>query len=415
MALSYTVAIAKRYLMSRRHDGFISLTAILSMVSIGLGVAALIVVMGVMNGFRGELLSKILGYQGHAMVLGYQKKITDYDTLSLKIGALEGVTGVTPFTENQVLATTQSGAAAGAIVRGYRDSHFTENKFGFEKIISGDPGTTIKDGGVIIGNRLALNLNLQAGDRITIVSPKGINTPFGQSFRSVSFPVSAVVSFGLFQYDEIFVGMPLPEAQRFFQYDGAVSNIEIKVNNPEAIGSYVQFIQDIVRGDGQVNSWRQFNRSLVEALDTERVAMFMVLSLLIIVAVFNIATSLFMLVKDKAADIAILRTMGATRSEIMRIFMMVGTSIGAAGILLGAFLAILIATNIESIKTGIEILLGANLWDPSVRFISNIVVKFDALEVILTVLIAILLSFLATIIPARRAAKIDPVDILRYE
>lgn len=414
MAERFALDVAKRYLTSRKRDGFISITAFLSIGSIALGVAALIVVMGVMNGFREELISKILGYQGHIMVRGYDGKIYNFNSLKEKINKLDRVEKTTPFTEDQVLAT-HKGDARGALVRGYQGSQFQNGTLDFDRIVTGDPKLTPEVGGVVVGLRLANRLGLSVGDRLTIVSPKPVSTAFGQQIRSNSYPVTAIVSFGIFNYDEVFVGMDLRDAQTFFRHGDAVSHIEIKISNPEDIFAPTDQVRALVDRTGQVINWRNFNQSLVEAIDTERLAMFLILSLLIVVAVFNIATSLFMLVKDKAADIAILRTMGASRGEIMQIFMLVGTAVGVMGIVLGSVLATLIATNIDAIKNGLQALTGTNLWDPSVRFISNITVKVDPTEVAATIGVALIMSFLATLIPARRAAKIDPIELLRYE
>lgn len=406
--------VARRYLLRPPSDGFISLNTILSAVAIMLGVWALISVMSFMNGFRAELMDKILGYHGHAVILGYDGKIDNYADLTKSLKTVEGVTKVTAFTENQVMVT-KNGRSWGAIIRGLPEEDFTPQRIAASVVHAGTIENTVDEGGLVIGHLLARRLGVTVGDTVTIVSPNAIATPFGSTLRYLAYPVSAVIEIGVFQFDESFIGMPQVEAQRFFRAGDTVSNIEIFFETPTMVDQRLGQITDLVGRDGYVRGWRSFNQALVGALETERVMMFLILSLIILVAVFNVASSLVMLVRDKAGDIAILRTMGASRASIRRIFLIVGLTVGLIGILAGCLLAAVTLANIEEIKVFVEFVLGRDVWDPSVRFISSIRVEVDWFEVALTVFVAIVLTFFATILPAIRASRLDPVIILRHE
>ena len=407
-------AIARRYLTSRRKDGFISLTAILSAVAIGLGVAALIVVMSVMNGFRVELLDKILGYHGHMLVQGYGGQIEGYRELERDVAGVDHVKRTLSFVESQVMVT-KDGRAWGGIARGYPDAHFNAKGIGIQKVHAGNLATAKDFEGLVLGYELAKRLGVTAGDLVTIVSPKMMSTPFGSTLRYQAYPILAVVEVGVYQFDESFIGMPLGLAQRFFGMGDTVSTIEVFIDDPEDVDRLEPAFKKVIGDRAHITHWKRFNSAIVGALQTERVVMFLVVMLIIVVAVFNIASSLFMLVKDKSSDIAILCTMGASSTSILKIFIAVGVAVGVLGILMGSMLATLLITYLPEIKSGVESMFGLNLWDPSVRFVSEMKAVVVWEEVAFTVGSALILSFLATIPPARRAAKLDPIDILRYE
>jgi len=407
--------VAKRYLASRGKDSFISVTAILSAVAIALGVCAIIAVMSVMNGFRAELMDKILGYHGHVLVQGYDGYLDDYENILVDMDGVKGIKRQTPFVE-QASMIMFNGQAVGGVVRGLPERDFNDGKLPIARVTSGSVEATVSSGGVVLGFELAKRLRVKVGEYVTIVSPKPVNTPFGSDLREVAYPVSAIVEIGVYQFDETFVGIPLAESQFLFSMGESVTTIEMFLDKPEDVLQVAANIKEIVGKRGHVTHWKLFNNSLVGALEVERVAMFLILSLIVLVAVFNIGSSLFMLVKDKSGDIAILRTMGSERRSITRVFMIVGVVVGSIGTLVGTLLGLLIVHYIDPIKTAIEWLLGSdNLWDPSVRFVTNLTAVVDPTELILTVSIALLLSFLATIPPARRAAKLDPVEVLRHE
>jgi len=415
LAKGFEWSVARRYLLRPPSDGYISLNTILSIVAIMLGVTALISVMSVMNGFRAGLMESILGHQGHAVVYGYNAKIDTYEPLEKQFSTLKGVTLVRPYIEAQVMLT-ENGRSYGAIVRGLPDEHLMKESMGDISVLSGSLNQLREEGGVVLGYMLARRLGVAAGDTVTIVSPNPVSTPFGSTLRYLAFPVQAVVELGLYQFDESFVGMPLDQAQLFFKYDeNTISNIEIFLDDPETIDAVLPEVMNIVDGRAVVQGWRSYNPALIGALQTERVAMFMILSLIILVAVFNISSSLVMLVKDKSGDIAILRTMGATQQSIRRIFLIVGLSVGLTGIVAGGILASLFINYIVEIKVFIEWAFGINVWDPSTRWISEIRADVDWTEVSITVAVAVVMSFLATIIPAVRASRLDPVAVLRHE
>jgi len=410
----YEWGVARRYLLRPPSDGFISLNTILSVSAIAVGVMVLISVMSVMNGFRAGLMESILGYQGHAVVNGYGGKIEGHEALVTRLQAIPGVVKVRPYVQEQAMATN-AGRTMGAIVRGLPEEHITGEGMDDMIVRRGSLAAAHENGGLVVGYVLAQRLGVTVGSTITIVSPNTVATPFGSTLRYLAYPVDAIVEIGLYQFDETFIGMPIGEAQRFFRTEGTVSTIEVFMDEPEQIDGVFPLIEEIVGRSGYAASWRSFNPALMGTLQTERVAMFLILSLIILVAVFNVSSSLVMLVKEKSGDIAILRTMGATRRSIRKIFLIVGLSIGFTGILAGGFLATLIVVYIEPIKRGIEWLTGQNMWDPATRFISEIRAEVDPSEVFMTIGVAMLMSFIATILPAMRASKLDPVSILRHE
>lgn len=414
LSKSFEAAVARRYLRKPGAKGPISLNAVLPTVAVSIGVFVLIFVMAIMNGYRVNLLDKILGYHGHVLVQGFNGKIEDYGTLTAELSAVPGVISAMPFTEAQVMLTHR-GRAWGGLVRGLPDEFFDEKKLNVNSIESGALEVAPELGGVVLGVELARNLGIAVGDQVTIISPRTVSTPFGSTLRYLAFPVVAIVEIGVFQFDESFVGMPLAEAQRFFRLGDTVTNIEFFLDDPERIDAAAPQMQDIAGTRAFVRSWKSFNSALFGILQSERVMMFIVLSLIVLVAVFNVGSSLFMLVKDRRADIAVLRTMGATNGSIRRIYIYVGLFIGVLGIVVGAILAAVAIFFLDELKTAVEFLLGINVWDPSVRFLTEMNAIVDWNETLLTVLLTMALTFLATILPARKAAKLDPVEVLRYE
>lgn len=410
----FEAAVARRYLRKPGAKGPVSLNAVLPTVAVAIGVFVLIFVMAIMNGYRVNLLDKILGYHGHVLVQGFNGEIQDYDALTKELSAVSGVVSAMPFTEAQVMLTHR-GRAWGGLVRGLPDEFFDEKKLNINSVEAGALEVAPEMGGVVLGVELARNLGIAVGDQVTIISPRTVSTPFGSTLRYLAFPVVAIVEIGVFQFDESFVGMPLAEAQRFFRLGDTVTNIEFFLDDPERIDTVAPQMQDLAGSRAFVRSWKSFNSALFGILQSERVMMFIVLSLIVLVAVFNVGSSLFMLVKDRRADIAVLRTMGATNGSIRRIYIYVGLFIGVLGIVVGSILAALAIYFLDELKTAVEFLLGINVWDPSVRFLTEMNAIVDWNETLLTVLLTMALTFLATILPARKAAKLDPVEVLRYE
>jgi len=406
--------VAMRYLRARRQEGFISVIAGFSLLGIALGVATLIIVMSVMNGFRAELVGRVLGLNGHLNVFSAQGgPLEDFGGLVDRIQAVPGVDQVMPAIESQALVTV-NGAASGVLVRGLRSEDFRQRQVLADKILVGSPDD-FQGEGVAIGVRMAQRLNLRQGDSITLVSPRGSASAFGTVPRMRSYPVAVIFEVGMFEYDNSFVFMPMPAAETFFRMPDQVTMLEVFTDDPTRIGDYAAVIEAAVAGRGRVIDWQQSNSSFFNALQVERNVMFLILSLIIMVAAFNIISSMIMLVKDKGRDIAILRTMGATRGMIMRVFFLSGASVGVIGTVAGLVLGVAFADNIETIRQAIQGLTGTELFSAEIYFLSQLPARIDWGEVVQVVAMALGLSVAATLYPSWRAARLDPVEALRYE
>ncbi len=404
--------LAGRYLRTRRREGFVSVIAGFSFLGILLGVATLIIVMSVMNGFRKELLEKIVGVNGHIFATPIDRPLDDYEQVAAKLRQVQGIKLAIPLVEGQALASSQVGNG-GVLVRGISEADIKSIPFIGGNIRQGTLDGFDTAGGVAIGRRLAGSLGLQAGDTITIVTPRGASTPFGTAPRIKAYPVTAVFEIGMSEFDASFVFMPLGEAQAYFNRDGDVNVIEIFINDPDQ----TQAVRDRIEADPPrplvLSDWRQRNRTFFNALEVERNVMFIILTLIVLVATLNIVSGLIMLVKDKTEDIAIMRTMGASRGTVLRVFLITGAAIGVLGTFAGFVLGIVFAKNIQTINKGVSSLLGINPWDPTVRFLSDIPSVIDWREVAAVVVMTLVLSLLATLYPAWKAARLDPVKALR--
>nr|WP_245224030.1 lipoprotein-releasing ABC transporter permease subunit [Rhizobium halophytocola] len=407
--------VAWRYLRARRKEAFISVIAGFSFVGIMLGVATLIIVMAVMNGFRTELISRILGINGHMIVQPVDSPLTDYADLSKKFDGVEGVKLAVPLVEGQVLASAKQGASTGALVRGIRTEDIMKLNLVTNNLKSGDMVGFTSGQGVLIGSRMAQQLGIQAGDSITFVSPEGDVTPMGVNPRVKSYTVSGIFEIGMSEYDSTIVYMPFEEAQLFFNADGIAQSIEIYVDHPDDIDTLRPKIEAAAGRQIFITDWRERNQTFFSALQVERNVMFMILTLIILVAALNIISGLIMLVKDKSSDIAILRTMGANASSVMRIFFMTGAAIGISGTFAGVLLGVVVCLNIESIRAFFSWVTGTVLFNPQLYFLSQLPADMDFPETFSVVVMALVLSFLATIFPAWRASRLDPVQALRYE
>ena len=407
--------LARRYLLPGKGEGFIFLVATISLIAVALGVAALIIVMSVMNGFRAELFDKIVGLNGHAVVQGYNGQLPDWRRIADTARKTPGVTSALPLIEQPLMATA-NGRFEGVLVRGMRIEDIRANKTIMSNVVAGDMrSVTPGSNRVAIGSRLAETLGAFPGSQITLWNPDGRSTVVGTVPREVTYTVGAVFEIGVYDYDKAFVILPMQDAQQLLLMGDQVGIVEIQTSNPDRVGDILQPLQQLVQGKGVIVDWRQMNSALFQALEVERVAMFVVLSLIVLVAVFNILSSLIMLVRAKTRDIAILRTMGASRRGMMKVFMTVGVTIGSLGIVLGIILGAIFLFFRQDVVDAIQALTGQNLWDPSVRFLTDLPAKTDPVEVTIIVLTALVLSFLATLYPAYKAASTDPVQVLRYE
>jgi lipoprotein-releasing system permease protein len=405
--------IAGRYLRPRREEGFISVIALFSLLGIALGVGTLIVVLAVMSGFRAELLGRVLGLNGHLTVQAGPEGLADFDQLALHLSEADGVVSVTPLVAGQVMASA-NGVASGALVRGIRPADLAARATIANGIRVGALDN-IRDEKIAIGSRMAFRMGLGLGDRLTLISPKGSATAFGTVPRIKAYEIGAIFEVGMFEYDNSFIFMPLEEAQLYFQLEDRANEIEIMVQNPDQVFAYHRELAPIVGQLGRIVDWQQANAQFFTALKVERNVMFLILSLIIMVAAFNIISGMIMLVKDKSRDIAILRTVGATRGAIMRVFFMSGAAIGVTGTVAGFLLGLGFAANIETIRQWLQGLTGTELFAAEIYFLSHLPARIETPDVVSVVLMSLSLSLLATLYPSWRAARLDPVEALRYE
>jgi lipoprotein-releasing system permease protein len=406
--------LSLRYLRARRKEGFISVIAGFSFLGIMLGVATLIIVMAVMNGFRQELLSKILGLNGHLLIQPLESPLTDYAAVADRVSKVDGIYLAAPLVEGQALASSPFNAS-GVVVRGMRGADLMKLTQ-----VSGNIKQGTLDGfddgqGIAIGSRLAEQLSVRAGDNLTLVAPRGAVTPMGTTPRIKAYKIAAVFEIGMSEYDSAFVFMPLTEAQAYFNRAGDVTAIEVYTNNPDRIDDFRKAVTDAAGRPIYMVDWRQRNATFFNALQVERNVMFLILTLIVLVAALNIVSGLIMLVKDKSSDIAILRTMGASQGSIMRVFLITGAAIGVVGTLVGFLLGTVVCLNIEEIRRFLSWLTNTELFSPELYFLSQLPADMNVKETSAVVVMALGLSLLATLYPSWRAARLDPVEALRYE
>lgn len=406
--------LSLRYLRARRKEGFISVIAGFSFLGIMLGVATLIIVMAVMNGFRKELLDKILGLNGHLLIQPLEKPLTDWEEVAARINGVKGIKLAAPIVEGQALASSPFNSG-GVLVRGIRLMDLEKLPSVINNIKQGSLGGFDDGQGVAIGRRLADQLSLRSGDNITLVAPKGAVTPMGTTPRIKVYKIAAVFEIGMSEYDSAMVFMPLKEAQAYFNRAGDVTAIEIYTDNPDRVDRYRKDVQEAAQRPIFMIDWRQRNATFFNALQVERNVMFLILTLIILVAALNIVSGLIMLVKDKGQDIAILRTMGATQGAVMRVFLITGAAIGVVGTIAGFLLGLVICLNVESIRQFLSWMTSTELFSPELYFLSRLPADMDVAETSAVVVMALVLSFLATLYPSWRAARLDPVEALRYE
>jgi lipoprotein-releasing system permease protein len=406
--------LSLRYLRARRKEGFISVIAGFSFLGIMLGVATLIIVMAVMNGFRQELLDKILGLNGHLLIQPLERPLTDWAVVADRVSKIDGVRLAAPIVEGQALASSPFNAS-GVLVRGIRGEDLMKLGSIAKNIKQGTLNGFDDGQGIVIGSRLAEQLSVRAGDKLTLVAPRGAVTPMGTTPRIKTYNVAAVFEIGMSEYDAAFVFMALPEAQAYFNRAGDVTAIEVYTDDPDHIDSFRKLVTNAAERPIYMVDWRQRNSTFFNALEVERNVMFLILTLIVLVAALNIVSGLIMLVKDKSSDIAILRTMGASQGAIMRVFLITGASIGVVGTLVGFLLGTIICLNIDAIRRFLSWLTNTELFSPELYFLSKLPAQMNFGETTAVLVMALGLSLLATLYPSWRAARLDPVEALRYE
>jgi len=406
--------LAGRYLRARRKEGFISVIAGFSFLGIMLGVATLIIVMAVMNGFRKDLFAKILGLNGHVIVYKIGEPFTDYLDKAAKVAAVPGVTHAIPIVEGQVMVSS-SAQALGGLVRGMAEADVKSLRLVADNIRAGTLDGFDNSQGIAIGMRLAKALYVNVGDTLTLVSPRGAATPFGMAPRSKPYMITAIFELGMSEYDKTMVFMPLKEAQRYFSKGDEVDVLEVVVDDPEKVDDFSVAIKEAGGPSLNVTDWRQKNETFFTVLEVERNVMFIILSLIILVAALNIVSGMMMLVKDKGRDIAVLRTMGASKSAVMRVFLITGASIGVVGTFAGLILGIVFCWNIEGLRQFVTWVTGTPMFDPNIYYLTKLPAEINPVETAWIVVMAMSLSVLATLYPSWRASRLDPVEALRYE
>ena len=407
-------AVAGRYLRARRGERFVSVIAGFSLVGIALGVATLIIVMSVMGGFQTDLLNRILGFNGHLGVYSTAGRLQDYDADAAKIRSVPGVISAVPVIDGQVLLSGPRGQSSGGLVRGIEPKQFGD--MSGVSIPAGSLADFQGEDAIAIGTGLAGKFGLGVGDELTLVSPQGAATAFGTIPRVRAYKIVAIFSVGMNEYDTAYVFLPLQAAQIFFQSPGAVSQIEVRVDDPDRVRQIGREIGTVLAGlPLRIVDWQQNNNSFFAAVKVEQNVMFLILTLIILVAAFNVISSLIMMVKDKTRDIAVLRTIGAGRGAILRIFLMCGASVGVTGTVVGVVIGVLFCLNIQSIQGWVEAVTGARVFNPEVYYLTHLPARLNPAEVMQVVVMALTLSLLATIYPSWRAARTDPVEALRHE
>ncbi|NWH08952.1 MAG: lipoprotein-releasing ABC transporter permease subunit [Alphaproteobacteria bacterium] len=406
--------LAGRYLRTKKQESFVNVIAGFSFVGIALGVAVLIIVMAVMNGFRIELLSRVLGINGHMRIDSLTGGFEDYDAEAAKILAVPGVVRAAPMVQGQVLASA-NGVQSGALVRGLTRENLLNLPLVAKGLEPQGAADAFEGSMVILGARLAQQLGLGPGMRVTLLSPEGDVTVMGRAPRKKTYVVAGIFEVGMIEYDSSFIYMPLKEAQLFFGRGNKTDSIEVMINDPDTVENWREPVRLASPPNARLYDWKQINAAFFDALIVERNVMFLILSLVILVAALNTISGLIMLVKDKGRDIAILRTMGMSQWGVMRVFFIAGSAIGFVGTILGLILGVLFCLNIEEIRQFMSWLSGTQLFSPEIYFLSKMPAQMEVDEVIAVAVMSLTLAFIATLYPSWRAARLDPVEALRYE